>query len=114
MNLGFDLTITVASILAVVFAVVGWVQMGRKAVAERIANVADRLDRHEHRLTTLEQTVVGLPAKDHIHELRLELSKMAGELREMRAVMNGNNQIMGRLETIVTRHEDHLLDGVRR
>lgn len=114
MTFAFDLTVTMGVIVTAVIAVVGWVQMGRKAVNDRITATNERLDRHDHRLSTVEQTVVGLPGKDNIHDLRLELSGMKGELREMRAVMEGNNKIMGRLETIVTRHEDHLLDGAKR
>ena len=36
---------------------------------------------------------------------------MRGELKEMRAVMEGNTKIMARVENIVARHEDHLLEG---
>ncbi len=111
MTFAFDFTVTLGVIVTVVIAIVGWVRMGRKAVDDTIAAQSARLDRHENRLTSVEQTVNGLPGKDHIHDLKLELAGMKGELREMRAVMEGNNRIMGRLETIVSRHEDHLLDG---
>lgn len=83
MNLVFDPTVTVGVIVTVVLAVVGWVQMGRKATNERIVSVAARLDRHDTRLQSLEQTVTGLPAKDHIHDLKLELAAMKGELKAM-------------------------------
>jgi hypothetical protein len=114
MNLIFDPTVTVGVIVTIVLAVVGWVQMGRKATNERIGSVVARLDRHDTRLQSLEQTVTGLPAKDHIHDLKLELAAMKGELKAMSAVMEGNAKIMLRLENIVTRHEDHLLDGGRK
>ena len=114
MTLLFDPTVTVGVIVTVVLAIVGWVQMVRKATNERIGSLVGRQDRHETRLQSLEQTVTGLPAKDHIHDLKLELAALRGELKAMAAVMEGNNKIMVRLETIVTRHEDHLLDGGRK
>lgn len=110
MTFAFDATITIASILAVVFAVVGWVQMGRKAVAERIANVADRLDRHEHRLTALEQTVMGLPGKESIHELKISLESLRGDMKEIRTVQIAANEQSRRQEVVMQRVEQHLLE----
>ena len=111
MTFAFDTTITLGVVVTVLIAIVGWVRMGRKAVDDAVAALDARIDRYGNRLATVEQTLTGMPGKDHIHELRLELAGMSGELREMRAVMQGNNAIMGRLETIVSRHEDHLLEG---
>ena len=114
MTLNFDLTITIGAIVSLGIAIVGWVRAGRAATDDAIYALSARIDRHETRLTATEQTVAGLPGANSIHDLRLELAGMKGELREMRAVMEGNAAIMGRLETIVTRHEDHLLDGARK
>ncbi|PTE15947.1 DUF2730 family protein [Pseudogemmobacter blasticus] len=111
MNIAFDFTVTMGVIATVVIAIVGWVRAGRKTVADKIDGLDGRLSRHESRLTAVEQTVTGLPGKDHIHDLRLELTEMRGELKEMRAVMEGNTKIMARVENIVARHEDHLLEG---
>lgn len=83
----------------------------RDHVDTRDAELSNRQDRHDNRLLTLEQTVQSLPGKDDMHQLQLELAKMSGEMREMNAVMSGNAKIMSRLEAIVSRHEDHLLDG---
>jgi len=73
-----------------------------------------RLDSHEKvlntqglRLAAAEQTLRVMPAKDDLHGLSLAVSEVRGDLREMRA-------IMGRMETIISRHEDHLLDGNKR
>lgn len=78
---------------------------------ERLHDGSKRMDRHDGRIQALEQTVQSLPGKDHLHQLQLELATMNGSLREMSAVMDGNQRIMVRLETIVSRHEQHLLDG---
>lgn len=70
---------------------------------------SDRMDRHELRIQGIEQSVQAMPDKDEMHALQLELVKQTGALGEMRAIMEGNAKIMERLETIVSRHEDHLL-----
>lgn len=87
---------------------------GAKRNAERLESHAKRLGDHDQRLATLEQTQRSMPTKDDMHALHLGMSEMRGDLREMRAAMDGSRQIMGRLETIVTRHEDHLLEGAKR
>lgn len=78
-----------------------------KKLGERIDVHGSRLTGHDERLSRLEQAMTATPVKDDLHGVQLALSEMRGDLREMRA-------IMGRMETIVTRHEDHLLDGGKR
>ena len=46
-----------------------------------------------------------------MHQLHLAMKEMQGEMKTTAAVMEGNNKIMSRLEDIVARHENHLLDG---
>ncbi len=87
---------------------------GSKRNAERLESHSKRLGDHDQRLASLEQAQNSMPTKDDIHSLHLGMAEMRGDLREMRAAMDGSRQIMGRLETIVTRHEDHLLDGAKR
>lgn len=87
---------------------------GAKRNAGRLESHAKRLGDHDQRLATIEQQQRSMPTKDDMHVLHLGMSEMRGDLREMRAAMDGNRQIMGRLETIVSRHEDHLLDGAKR
>lgn len=77
---------------------------GSRENAKRIESHAGRLSDHDQRLTGMEQRLAAVPAQGDLHQVQLALERMHGDLREMRA-------IMGRMETIVTRHEDHLLDG---
>lgn len=86
----------------------------RKDVDHRFGEGTRRMDRHEKRLQAMEQTVSSMPGKDDMHNLQLEAVKQTGALAEMRAVMEGNQKIMIRLEAIVSRHEEHLLDGARK
>lgn len=78
MTFEFDFTVTMGVIVTVVLAIVGWVRTGRKTVDDKIDGVTGRLDRHENRISLVEQTLTGLPAKDDIHDLRLALEGLRG------------------------------------
>nr|WP_286174242.1 DUF2730 family protein [Rhodobacter sp. NTK016B] len=84
-----------------------FVASGSRANAKRIEDQDQRLNRHEARLSSVEQDIRNLPAQGDLHQVQLALERMHGDLKEMRA-------IMGRMESIVSRHEEHLLDGSKR
>lgn len=88
MNIGFDLTVTVGTIVAVAVAIIGWVRTRNTALD-------DRLNRHENRITIAEKSI----------------AEMRGDLKGLAASMDGNAKIMARLEVVVSRQEDHLLKG---
>jgi hypothetical protein len=87
-----------------------WVRTRGSKVDERFEAGADRMDRHEARIQSLEHTTRSMPGRDDIHKLELQMSEITGLLSRMDAVMDGNSRIMARLESIVTRHEEHLLN----
>lgn len=112
MNFDFDTALKLASFAISVGAMVyAFFVNRRKDVDERFRDGSKRMDRHDGRIATLEQTVQAMPEKEDLHQLQLKLAEMNGSLLRMTAVMDGNAQIMGRLETIVSRHEDHLLNS---
>lgn len=113
MTFAFDLTVTMGVIVALVIAIVGWVQSGRKAINDSIAVLTGRLDRHEARIAAVEQTLTNLPARSDLHQLQLSLSEMHGELREMRAGMVAAAERAARQELVVQRVEQYLLEGAR-
>lgn len=82
-----------------------------KRLAERFSAGSDRMDRHEHRLNSIEQTLRTMPAKDDLHELQLAMERLRGDMGRMGAAMEGHAAIMARVEGIVGRHEQHLLEG---
>ncbi|WP_246534518.1 DUF2730 domain-containing protein [Aliiroseovarius lamellibrachiae] len=98
-------------ILSVGTAVYAFFVNRKKDTDERFTAGSKRMDDHDKDIASLKQSVRSMPGKDDIHALQLEAVKQTGALREMQAVMDGNAKIMSRLETIVSRHEDHLLDG---
>lgn len=65
----------------------------------------------EQRISASEQTQRALPSKDDIHELELSMERLKGEMKTLSQVMAGQSQITERMEAILNRHEDHLLQG---
>lgn len=103
--------------IAIGAVIVALVRTRRSAVDDRLKEVQtrlghgdERMDRHERRIGSVEQTIQSMPGRTDLHDVQIELVKLTGSLNEMRAVMEGNSNIMGRLEAIVSRHEEHLLD----
>lgn len=91
------------------FALTVWglLSSGARANKTRLDGHATRLSEHDQRLTGVETALRDMPSKSDIHSLELSMSDVRGDLRAMR-------EIMGRMETILSRHEDHLLDGGKR
>ncbi|EEW60094.1 DUF2730 domain-containing protein [Epibacterium sp. DP7N7-1] len=120
----FDPTVTLGNLLAALALLVSlcttvfaWFASRRSNVEARFQRVderfkegSDRMDRQEGRIARVEQSVQSLPSKDDLHQIELTLANVAGTMQRMEAVMEGNQKIMSRLETVVTRHEDHLLN----
>ncbi|QEW21214.1 hypothetical protein LA6_003422 [Marinibacterium anthonyi] len=94
------------SVISMIYAVVG---NRRKDIERRFHEGSKRMDRHDLRLQELAQTVQGMPGKDDMHRLELQLSEIAGDMKAMSATMLGMSQSMARTEKIVGRHEDHLM-----
>lgn len=109
MNFTFDLTITLSLVVTIILAFIGWVRMHNAGVAKRIDGQGERLDRHDRRIHSVEQVIQSMPGKDDLHGLSMVISDMRGDMREMRAAMQGQGQIMTRLEAVVSRQEDHLM-----
>ncbi|WP_233193105.1 DUF2730 family protein [Acidimangrovimonas sediminis] len=118
MNIAFDTTISLMGLASVAVsagtAVFAWYRTRTRDLEERLKEGSDRMNRHDARIERIEQTVRGLPAASDMHTLELRLVEMSGDLKALAAVMEGNTKVMSRLESIVSRHEDHLLEGGKR
>ena len=86
----------------------------RKDVDGRVAELSTKVGSLNGRTAALEQTVAALPGQADIHKLELLITQMNGSMGRMEAVLEGNAKIMTRLESIVSRHENHLLEGAKR
>lgn len=80
----------------------------------RLDAMALTLNALDQRLSASEQTQRALPSKDDIHELELSMERLKGEMKTLSQVMAGQSQITERMEAILNRHEDHLLQGGRK
>lgn len=81
---------------------------GAKANARRLDEHGTRLQTHGERITQLENTVAALPGNKDLQTLTVALSDVRGDLKAIQAVINGQQEIMKRIENSVSRHEDHL------
>lgn len=93
-------------LLSLTAMVVAWLRTRRRDLDERIGALGQRVD-------TLERSMHGVPGREDVHSLKLGLSELAGEIRVVGAQLSGQRDILGRLEAVVTRHEDHLLETRR-
>lgn len=107
MTLDFDPTVSFSLLLSLAAMSLTWFRTRNQGVDTKLSD-------HGARIASLEQAAQASPGKGDIHRLELHLAEMNGRLAEMGAVMDGNGRIMERLEKIVSRHEDHLLDGGKR
>lgn len=112
----YDLKITLSFVLAIATVVYTWwrtrdqnTDARFKGVDERFKTGSERMDRHDARLASMEQTLRGMPARQDMHELQIAITKLDGKLETMSAVMAGQSAISERMEAILSRHEDHLL-----
>lgn len=117
----YDFRVTLPFLLTIGTLVYTWwrtrdrnVEDRFKGVDERFKLGSERMDRHDARLASMEQTLRGLPAKQDMHDLQISITELKGDLKTMSAIIDGRNRLMERLETIVERHEDHLLDGSKK
>jgi hypothetical protein len=69
------------------------------------------MDELNLRLAAAEQSIATMPGKDDLHGLQLTLAEMAGEMKAIRVSVRGVAESQGRLESIVTRHEDYLREN---
>lgn len=115
MIIDWDMFWNAASVLFSMFAFgYAFISSRRKDLERTFGEQQKRMDRHDARIAYIEQALQALPGKDDMHGLQLELVKQTGAMEKMAAVMEGNAKITARLEVIVTRHEQHLLDGAKK
>lgn len=83
MNFEFDLTVTLSLVLAVITILFTWFRTRRHDVDERFQAGTKRMASAEERIHALEITVKGLPAKDDMHELQLQMARMNGHIETL-------------------------------
>ncbi len=98
------------------FALAIWNLMasGCRANTKRLDGHDDQLQKHESRISAVEQGQESLPSLQNIHSLELAIVRLEGEIKSVSQVMAGNVAIMERLEAVVARHDAHLLEAGKR
>ncbi len=113
----FDGAALLLSIVALVTAGFASRRKGIEArfssIEARFAQGSERMNDQARRLDRLEQAVEAQPSTNDLHRLELQLAGMAGDLKSVVAGQEATTKLLARLETVVTRHEDHLLEGKR-
>ena len=82
-----------------------------EAVEEQFKAGSKKFAAVELRVELLESAVQELPKKEDMHALAITLSEMGGDMKAMRASLRAMTDSLARTERIVSRHEDHLLNG---
>ncbi|MBP7242946.1 DUF2730 family protein [Amaricoccus sp.] len=109
MNIPVDLTLSAGVIVTVLLAIIGWLQMRWGALSKRVDDQAARVEGHAARLTSAEAVIRTLPARDELHRIEVSLASMSGDMKTVSALLAGQRDLMQRMESVVARHEDHLL-----
>ena len=107
----FDLTLTWSALIALATILFTWYRTRDQRFEDKFQAGSKRMNEQDLRLQKIEQQLEAMPDKDDMHGLQLTLADMNGEMKAMRATMRSVAESQGRLETIVTRHEDYLREN---
>lgn len=78
-------------------------------IAARHKGVNDRIGALEERVRETETTLRSTPGRDEVHSINVGLAKIEGQLSTIGAHMQGQRELMGRLEKVVGRHEEQFI-----
>lgn len=109
-------------LLGLLFAVAGWMlrahilqivaaQTAGKASADMVSEIDRRLDAHEGRLTSIETALRHLPTADQVQALRELFADLRGEVRAIRATVEGMDKMMVATGRRVELIDEHLKRG---
>lgn len=91
-----------------------WRMRGEFATKSDMAAMKTELGKYSGRIERMEGDMKHLPTREDIHSLHIDVTKMRGELGEMRAENRGIREIMVRAEAVLTRHEDIIATAAAR
>lgn len=106
----YDLTITAGVVVSIVSGLILWIRSRGKAVDDRMTAMDDRLGRHEARISSTEQTLNHMPAKDDLHALQVTMSDIRGELGRLGEAQTAANQRAERQEVKLDMVHEYLLN----
>lgn len=80
-----------------------------ETVEGRLRDGSKRMDQHDLQIHSLQKTVEAMPTKDDVHKIELGILEVAGNQKQMTALLEANKEFMNRLSVVSTRLEDYLL-----
>lgn len=95
--------------IAILVAAYTFFATRRKDVDEKLEEAKRDRDALASRVSAVEAEAKASPGQNDIHDLTVAMAEMRGEFRALSETLRGQRDLMGRLETVVERHEDHLL-----
>lgn len=104
----FDATVSLSLLFSVATVIFSWWRTREDRAAKQVAEVRSDVTKLDLRVTEVERIVAALPGSKELNALVVAITEVKGELRTMSAVINGQQAIMERIESSVSRHEDHL------
>lgn len=90
-----------------------WRFRGEFATKADLAALASNSADTGKRIERIEEVMKHQPSKDDIHKLQLAMTEIKGSLAVMRAESEGSRDLLSRVETALTRHEDILATNSR-
>lgn len=129
MTFTIDPTISMSFILAVITMVFTWWRTSRDKAEGRVKDleadfngrmkdVTEVLGGQNQRINNLEREIEAMPSANEMHDIKLSLEKMRGELGQqlasIGATLAGQAELFRRMEDVVSRHENHLLESGRK
>lgn len=63
------------------------------------------------RLDAVDERLKSIPAKEDVHSIEVALANLRGDIRVLTTSMAGHGEILKRVESVVGRHEDHLMQN---
>lgn len=71
----------------------------------------DSVQKLEQRVAINEVALGNLPDEKTVNDLALTVADLRGDIKELRAEVKGVTDSVERIARVLTRHEDHLLNG---
>ncbi len=108
-DLGPILALTLAA-LNIVNILYTWWRTRDQNVETRFRAGAERMDRLDGRLASVEQTLRAQPTKEDMHQLGLLIEGLRGDVRELRAAQSAATDAGKRQDIVLARVEQYLLE----
>ena len=86
---------------------------GEFATRSEVTTLSANVAAVSQRVEIMDREMKHLPKREDIHELTVQLTRLQGNISEMRAEARGDREILGRVEGSLSRHEDIIAQASR-